>query len=264
MDPYIGITDFMDVREVAAMAKVFNFHKSINFQHKLHVGVMMSYKTLFGLPTKWKDAFPRTEEIRGIFDDDYANDVMYCLHYADSQKREELWKSLVFAIMYGGQHMHALQLDLVWPDRHQIFAAITEARRQPEIILQIGKQAFEEIDNNPKKLVDKLTKYVYDDTVHRVLLDKSMGRGVGMDAVPLIPFVEAIQSDLPDIGIGVVGVLGPQTYALAEPILKRCNNISVDTQGKLRPSGSALDPIDWNMAGKYLVKMINTIDKYNK
>jgi len=262
MQPYVGITDFMDVKEVASMAKVFSSHKPNNFQHKLHVGVMMSYKTLHAWTTKWESAFPRKETIPSIFDGDYANDVMYCLHYADSQKRSDLWKSLGLAIMYGGQHMHALQLDLVWPDRYQIFAAITDSGRQPEIILQIGKQAFEDIDNNPRALVDRLGKYAYDNVLHRVLLDKSMGRGIGMDVRSLIPFIEAIQNDLPDIGIGVAGGLGPRTYHLSEPVMQSHNNISVDAQDRLRKSGSAMDPVNWDMASQYLVGMINMIDKY--
>ncbi|XLQ19728.1 MAG: hypothetical protein ACKUBY_03995 [Candidatus Moraniibacteriota bacterium] len=262
MQPYVGITDFMDVKEVVAMAKVFNSHEPGNFQYKLHVGVMMSYKTLHGWPTKWTDAFPRNEVIASIFDGDYADDVMYCLHYADSKKRPELWKSLRLAIIYGGKYMHALQLDLVWPDRHQIFAAITDSGIHPEIILQIGKQAFEEIDNNPRALVDRLGKYAYDEVLHRVLLDKSMGRGIGMDAPSLIPFIEAIQNDLPDIGISIAGGLGPETYQLSEPVMQSHNNISVDAQGKLRESGNALDPVNWDMAGQYLIKMINMIDKY--
>jgi hypothetical protein len=235
MRPYIGITDFTDNMELQTMQKVFDNYKSKNFLHQLHVGVMMSHKTLYDMPTQWSEVFPEKTKIREIFCEKFAADVLYCLHYADSRKRENLWQSLRDAISWGGVYMHALQLDLVWPDRHQIYAAITDScsQNQLQIILQIGKQSFAEIDNNPMQLIKKLTKYAYDDTVHRVLLDKSMGRGVGMDAQALLPFVKAIKADLPQIGIGIAGGLGPETYALAEPILKLYDDISVDAQGHL-------------------------------
>ena len=265
MRPYIGITDFMCYRDVESMQKVFESHKPKDFLYQLHVGVMMSYKTLNHIPTKWSNAFPRATHISDIFSRAFRDDVFYCLHYADSEKRDDLWKSLRSAINYGGQHMHALQLDLVWPDRFAIYAAITETWSQDnlQIILQIGKQAFEEIGNNPNKLVKRLYKYAYDNTLHRVLLDKSMGRGIGMDAKFLLPFIDAIKKDLPDIGIGVAGGLGPDTFNLAEPIISLYNNISVDAQGQLRPNGSALKPVDWNMAGRYLESMIKMIEKYH-
>ncbi len=265
MRPYIGITDFMSQAEVRVMQRVFARHKPKDFLHQLHVGVMMSYKTLYDMPTQWSDAFPPKIKIWDIFCRKCVDDVLYCLHYADNLTRKDLWRSLRDAISWGGPHIHALQLDLVWPDRYQIYAAIVDLCSQDnlQIILQINKQAFDEVGNNPKQLVEKLTKYVYDDTVHRVLLDKSMGRGVGMDAQALLPFVEAIKTDLPQIGVGIAGGLGPQTYKLAEPILKLHNDISVDAQGKLRSSGNALDPIDWNMAGAYITQMINMIKKYH-
>ena len=148
--------------------------------------------------------------------------------------------------------MHAIQLDMIWPDPIQIASALGFSRKKPEIILQIGKNAIEAANNNPQTVVQKLEDYRQ--VVNRVLLDKSMGRGIGMNAAELEPFVCAIKKHFPDIGIGVAGGLGPETIHLAEPLAAVFPDISIDAQGKLRPSGDALDPIDWNMAKEYLAR----------
>ncbi len=126
-----------------------------------------------------------------------------------------------------------------------------------EIILQIGKDAIEQSGNDPREIVARLRDYR--GVVHYVLLDKSMGRGQGMDAGGLIPFVQAIKNAFPDLGIVVAGGLGPESIALVEPLAKMFPDISIDAQGKLRPSGSALDPIDWDMAATYLTKALDLL-----
>jgi hypothetical protein len=41
---------------------------------------------------------------------------------------------------------------------------------------------------------------------------------------------------------------------LVDPIIQEIPWVSIDAQSKLRPSGSALDPIDWTMARDYIEK----------
>jgi hypothetical protein len=151
---------------------------------------------------------------------------------------------------------------MVWPNPHDIMWALhfsSPSLRRLEIILQIGKNAMEECENNPDKVVEKLGFYRH--VVDRVLLDKSMGRGLGMDAEGLIPFAKAIKKKYPHIGLVAAGGLGPGTVDLIKPLLKEFPDISMDAQGKLRPSGNALDPIDWDMAGKYLIEALEAVTK---
>lgn len=250
--PYVGITDFMNKEQVQKMLKVFNTHKSEEKEIQLHVGVMMSYRTFNGLPTKWENAFPKKEIISDIF---FSEDVYNCLHYADYDTHDDnLAKTLCNVLYCSGFHTHALQLDMVWPPAEQIANGIHMSRKQIEVILQIGKNAFEEVDNKPEPMVEKLGEY--DGIIQRVLLDKSMGKGIGMNALELLPFIEAIQKKFPEMGIGVAGGLGPETMSLAEPLIKKIPNLSIDAQGKLRSSGNSLDPIDWDLAEKYLIKAL--------
>jgi hypothetical protein len=251
--PYVGITDFMTFEQVKMMLTVFKAHRSPRSKRKLHVGVMMSYKTLQGLETKWSQAFPQKEAIAGIFGSD---DVYNCLHYAD-YGRNSSYLDLARAISFGGIGIHALQLDMVWPEPGDISGGVHTSRKQIEVILQIGRNAIEEADNDPEEVAYRLEGYT--GVVDRVLLDRSMGQGIGLDAEFLLPFVRAIRSNYPRLGIGVAGGLGPNTMGLVEPIVKEFPDVSIDAQGKLRPSGKALDPVDWEMAGQYLVEALKLL-----
>ncbi|MCC6934859.1 MAG: hypothetical protein IT406_04195 [Candidatus Yanofskybacteria bacterium] len=247
MDPYVGITDFMSGDQVRDMLAVFERSLPEASRRILHVGVMMSRKTLHDIPTRWAAAFPPKERIASIFCSDRT---LNCIHYADSEKSDDLTRSLVRAIGYGGIGMHALQLDLVWPEPSEIANAVHLSRANIEVILQIGANALAAVRDDPRRLVGKLAEYR--GIIHRVLLDKSMGRGIGMDAPKLIPFARAIREHFPELGIGAAGGLGPNTMHLAAPLIAEFPDISIDAQGRLRPSGSALDPVDWTMAAEYL------------
>lgn len=250
--PYIGITDFISLQQVWNMHNIFE--RQGPRRRKLHIGVMMSYKTLYGIPTKWKDSFPPKECIAKIFSSD---DTYNCLHYADYHYDRDLAWSVATAISYGGIGIHALQLDMVWPNPGEIANAVHTSRKNIEVILQVGRKALDEVQNDPQLLVEKLRDY--EGVIHRVLLDKSGGEGRGMDAVALLPFARAIKKHMPLLGLVVAGGLGPTSMHLVEPIVKEFPDVSIDAQGKLRPSGNAIDPIDWNMAGTYLVKALELL-----
>lgn len=250
--PYIGITDFTKKEEVWNMVNVFNNNFHSRFKRRLHVGVMMSYKTLNGIPTKWSNAFPPNHVVADIFVS--PREVYNCLHYADYDRSVGFANDLTRAIKLGGFLLDAVQLDMVWPDPREIGEALTESLIPIEVILQVGKNAMEEVDNDPEAVVKKLESY--EGVFHRVLLDKSMGKGLGMDANALLPYARLIKQHFPKIGIGVAGGLGPNTMELVRPIVEEFPEVSIDAQGRLRPSGNALDPIDWDMAKVYLEKAI--------
>ncbi|MES2985964.1 MAG: hypothetical protein V4686_02450 [Patescibacteria group bacterium] len=252
--PYIGITDFMNYEQVERMLAVFEANKKPGQNRRLHVGVMMSYKTLNKTETKWSKAFPANDDIRHIFQ---SSETMNCLHYADYEG-VDVWRNLAKAIEFGGYLIDALQLDMVWPDPVAISTAVHTSRKFPEVILQIGKNAMEEAGNDPAQVVERLQDY--NGIIHHVLLDKSMGRGLGMDAVGLLPYARAIRDAYPDLGLAVAGGLGPNTMGLVKPLLEEFPHISIDAQGQLRPSGNALDPIDWDMAEKYIVNALALLE----
>lgn len=264
--PYIGITDFTDNKQVRTMLKVFRENRSKNSLRRLHVGVMMSRKTLLGYETKWAKAFPPKETIGNIFypveqinslrAPNRVNDVMFVLHYADYGADNFLFTNLSRALEYAGPCVDAIQLDMIWPDPDALDSLRCSLRGPLEIILQIGANAIEEANNNPDEVVERLAPYMKRSCITHVLLDKSMGKGLGMDAQGLLPYIRAIRKAYPELGLAVAGGLGPETMHLVEPIVQEFPDISIDAQGRLRPSGDALDPIDWDMAGEYLAKAL--------
>ncbi len=250
--PYIGITDFTSSKQVAHMLAVFRRHRPFKSHRMLHVGVMMSYKTLNGLATKWTDSFPPKETIAGIFScNEGADDLYYCLHYADYDRCTTM-HDLARAISYAGPQVTAVQLDMPWPDPYVIAGGISASHVHKEVILQVGQRSIEEANDDPQEVVRRVSEY--EGLIHRVLLDKSMGRGLGMDAAALLPYARAIKSRFPNLGLVAAGGLGPTSTHLVEPLVREYPDLSIDAQGKLRPSGNALEPVDWDMAATYLVK----------
>jgi hypothetical protein len=244
--PYIGITDFTHYSQVLEMLEVFASRPASWQRRRLHVGVMMSYKTLNGIDTSWAKSFPKNEDIAGIFASPYT---MNCLHYADYDA-VEVEENLTRAVVSGGPGMNALQLDMLWPNPGAILHAVSSVMQPIEVIVQVGKQAIIQSGDSPFEIVKRLRPYV--GIAHHVLIDKSMGKGQGMDATTLLPFVRAICSEYPQFGITVAGGLGPTSMDLVKPVVSEFPQVSIDAQGKLRPSGDAHDPIDWDMAAEYL------------
>jgi len=255
--PYIGITDFMTREQTLSALALFQSLASGNIPHKLMVGVMMSYKTLHSLPTKWTNAFPANAEVADIFVDHPL--AFNTLHYADYTSTD-VRDSLTKAIGHGGSNINALQLDMVWPEPADIADAVVASGKRVSVILQVGQNAMAEAGDSPSEALKRLEDYAY--VIDGVLLDKSMGQGKVMDVGVLLEYAEAIYKHMPNLRVAVAGGLGPVTTNVVEPLVSRFPDLSIDAQGRLRPSGSALDPIDWALANKYLEEAIKLFTKH--
>ncbi len=250
MQPYVGITDFQTPEQVREMS---NLWRQLSTEHDgspshLMVGVMMSYKTLLGLPTKWADAWLPKERLPEVFIDDMG--TLNTLHYADFDNLTTC-EDILRATTFCGQHLEAVQLDMPWPDLGLI-EILRHHHDDLAIIVQVGTRALERIDDSPRKFLEYFAPY-FDLGVEGVLFDKSMGKGRGMDARALLPFIHSAQRCFgPRLNIGIAGGLGPDTMHLAEPILREGSEISIDAQGQLRTNGNSLDPVEWDRAAEYL------------
>ncbi len=264
--PFISITDFMTREQVEIMRDVFldAGGDKLPGNRRLAIGVMTSYKHSRNIPSKWDKAFPPRDQIASIFKQDPL--LWNVLHYADydglryseDHLLRALAEELTLVTKLGGPSMDALQLDMVWPDP----IAINRYRdRYPEkqVILQIGKNAMAQYDNDWLKVMNAMVRY--EPYVDGFLLDKSMGRGVAMNANELLPYLKALSHFGERFFAIVAGGLGPNALDLVKPIIDEFPGVSLDAQGQLRPSGSALDPIDWQMAANYLRGAIKLFQK---
>lgn len=256
---YIMISDFSSREQVLKMWDVCHpNYRMYHNSHKLGVGVMMTWKTLNDQPTKWANVFPKKEAIADIFlshRDPWRieRNVFNVLHYADYEDHPIL-ENLEKAFRWCGENLDGLQLDMIWPDPNKV-QEFHWRHPRIKIILQVNANALDAVGNDPKKLVERLKNY--NDSIAYALLDKSMGRGLGMDAEALLPFATAIEKankegHLHYLGIAAAGGLGPDTLHLAGPLIAKFPGISLDAQSKLRPSGNALDPLDLNFCTRYL------------
>lgn len=247
--PYIGITDFTDANQAADMRQILDAEGS---DRLLHVGVMMSRKTLHSLPTKWAGVFPDKEQVRHIFV--RREGVLNVLHYADYDGLTTL-DDLTSAADYAGPDVDALQLDMIWPDPHMLYEVKRHGMktgRKLKFIIQVNAQAIERMGGDPTRVAAKLHEYWRMALLDYALFDLSGGQGKPMRPVHLLNFIWAAVEQIPDLSVAVAGGLGPNSVDLAEPVLRDLPETSLDAQSRLRLSGSALDPIDWAIAAEYL------------
>lgn len=241
---YFGVCDVYSPAEARNMAAALRESRR-NPHRKVMIGVMTHPAVLKDdprVPHEVRDSirgiFPAKEEMSGGFTDD--PDVLNTVHYADlygpngprkAGESPDVYDNLELAVQYGGEHLHAIQLDLTWPstDEIQRFKA-----KHPDIviILQVGKFAIEEVGGDPQEVVGHLREY--GKSVDYVLLDMSMGMGADMDASGLVSMLRTIRGELPGLGLAVAGGLGPESVGLLEPIAREFPDISIDAQGNLK------------------------------
>lgn len=246
---FIGITDFTHQSEVDAMRRILDDAGSTRL---LAVGVMMSYKTLREIETKWALVFPPKEKLAKIFV--RREGVMNVLHYADYDGQTTL-DDLAEALEWAGPGVDAIQLDMIWPDPHMLYELrrIQVARGNlVKFIIQVNRPAMEACENDPEKVAQKLNACYRMACLDYALYDLSGGTGKSLDANRLLPFIFAAERRMPSCAHAVAGGLGPSTLELLEPLLATRTDISIDAQSRLRPSGDALHPVDWDMAGDYV------------
>ena len=284
--PYIGICDFTTAKQVYKMGEEVtktsggdDLKRENMTPRKLMVGIMMSYKTLNGIPSKWEKIWPAKETIKDIFFEK-KHPYLNTIHYADYSGINIL-ENLIKVFNYGDEEceLDAIQLDMVWPNPEEIKKFKDETYNEYprlssysegwiksmnpplplQLILQINPTAFEQIDNSPEKLINKLSDY--NDSLDYILLDKSAGIGKPLNANELRPYIEILSEKRPDLGIAVAGGLGPNSLHLLEPLLKDYPDLSIDAQSQLRVSGDATEPINWTSARIYIDEALNVFEK---
>jgi hypothetical protein len=267
---YSGICDVISGEQSRAMAEELRRNRK-NPNRKVMIGVMAGHFSLRPDeedPGKQRTVFPAREEISQGFTDD--PDVLNTVHFADLYRPREVQKileDLELVVQYGGEHLHAIQLDVTWPNPEEI-GKFKDKHPQVIIILQVGRFAFKEADNDPQKIAERLREY--GDSIDFALLDLSMGKGKSMQSDELLPLLRLIQKELPGLGLAVAGGLGPDSMDLLEPIAREVPGISIDAQGRLKPVDAAVDslghkvsivPADLARANDYIQKSCAMLDK---
>lgn len=262
MGPVVGITGFKTREQTQMMADWWEW-RNPQIPHKLGVGVMMSRRTLLGEKSDYSKVFPPSAKVSEIFI--RRPYLLNNLHYADFEGNGiKIEENLSRAIEVAGEALDAVQLDMVWPNPVKVMEGVRRSQIRPKLILQIGERAFEQVDNNPYNLVQKLSEG-YFEVFDGILLDRSVGRGKKMDPDFLLPFVREISENLSDLAIIVAGGLGPKTAWLAEPLIKKYPWLGTDAEGRLRRNHKNLkscpkEPVHWKFTVEYVNKTCRMLE----
>jgi hypothetical protein len=245
--PYIGVTDFTNRTQVERAKAAI----PTGVDRRLHVGAMTSYKVIHGIPTSkgWENVWLNERGLRELFTDD--PDVYNVIHYADyghteTERAPTSVEDLLKAWDQCGPYVHAMQLDMVWP-RVEMLEEFLHCRPACQLVLQVSTNAIKE---GGQFWYDNLRHYK--GLVEYVLVDTGMGRGTTFDPTEIIKTLNAVTWNFTKKQLAVAGGLGPDTYQNLKPILNEYPEISCDAQGRLRPSHSALDPLNMDYVEQYI------------
>ena len=168
---------------------------------------------------------------------------MTTIHFSTRNVEELVTDLLAMVGLFSGEDqalLHGFQLNIPWPDpklldQYRAFQTGTDS-----IILQVGSNAFAQVDNSPQELVKKLKAYKH--VVNYILLDPSGGTGKLMAIGPMRDYLRAIFDAGLQLGVGIAGGLSAETLSMIEPIMAEFKgNISIDAEGRLRDEHDNLD-----------------------
>lgn len=236
--PYIGVTGFMNADEVQTALSAMEGSK-----RKLMVGVLASAKTMRGEPNKWPNRFPFVERIANIFCED--PNALNLIHFA-TDDRNTIDAQLVRMIELGGKHLDGFQLNMVWPDSNLLRR--TFVNHHLRVVLQIGTNAYKQMDANPLTLAKHLDEYR--ELVTDILFDLSGGLGTALNAEAGLPVLRAVRERHPELGLGIAGGLSAETMHLIDVVAQEFPDVNIDAEGKIRDNADA--PLNLTMTTAYI------------
>lgn len=236
--PYVGITGFMTDSEVV---KVLGAMPDMG--HALMVGVLVSEKTLNGMPNKHPNRYPRIQDVHNIFVDDPR--VLNLVHY-HTKSVEGLGQQLEVLVERCGPRLHGFQLNLAEPplDALQAFK-----RQHPglRLVVQANHHMFRTAEYSPQRLAKKAASYV--GIAEYLLFDLSGGSGMLCSCDLLYNFVVTMKQAKIPLNLGIAGGLGVYTLHTVKQLLRQNPDLSIDAEGRLR---NADDRLDMSSAIEYL------------
>lgn len=260
LSPYIGITGFTNIIHVFNTIKIYPTDTNIP---KIMVGILVNNRSLDGLPVaeELTKKYPQRDVVSGLFSK--HKNAMNIIHYSTNDPEhfmDQLLK-MVYLYSYGNYEdnhpiigkLHGFQFNMMWPDPKILdeFKGLVKEKKF-KFILQIGKSAFDSINNSHIKLSEKLKEY--SGIIDYVLLDRSEGNGEEMDIDFMYDYISAIYHNNQDINISIAGGLSAKSLGDIEHIIVDFPEISIDAEGKLRDNENNLD---LTLARDYLKKALS-------
>lgn len=232
--PYVGITGFMRREEVEVLLENTD-PELFGGRRQLMVGVLVSSKTMAGLPNRWPGRYPKIEEISGILtDSEYCTNI---IHF-NTDNPGDLAKDLVQLMEIGGPNCHGVQLNVRWPDP-QVLADFKEKFERKRIILQLGRSILNRATWNTTEFQASLERYLsgFTPIIDDILYDPSGGHG-RTDWAPdeTLNFFRKLKSLVfPHVGLGFAGGLCAEKLPNYRFLFDEFRMIlSIDIEGAVR------------------------------
>lgn len=238
--PYIGITGFT---ERGAVERLFASVPEL-LHRRLKIGVLVSAKTLCGIPNRWPTRFPNIRDVADIFTEDYR--AFNVIHYI-SENRCLLFDELRYLISQGGSLLHGVQLHVTRPYAREVIK-FSEYYSNIALSLQIGNDMRRYCGKSARTLARSIQNE-YGDHFDYVLFDGAEDNGGIMSAGELSDYVSECADVLPHTGIGVWGGLASRLLERVSGMDSRCARISIDMDRGLRDTR---DSIDTDLAREYV------------
>ncbi|HVV14974.1 MAG TPA: hypothetical protein VHD55_01035 [Candidatus Paceibacterota bacterium] len=247
---YIGVTGFMNREEIHPVLAAL----PLGAQQLVMVGVLVSGKTLRGMPNKYPRRYPKSDRISDIFFD--RHNVLNLLHFA-TDEQEKLVGDMFRAQDEAGPHCHGFQINVPWPEKKILESyKKTSFFTRKTIVLQCGPTAIEACEGSAKKIAQRVRSY--GDSIDYVLIDGSAGKGKRFD----YEFAKRCFAELEKIehvGFGIAGGLAANNLEQLRPLVRQFGAFSIDAEGRLR---DLHDDLDVYAAQKYLFAAHNQFRRY--
>lgn len=252
--PYIGITGFMNLAEVAACDDAFVESAQIAGEHiakelKFMVGVLLSSKTLVGGTNKWPNRYPVVGHIPEILSMQQATHQLRTIHYnTDDASTVDEQVDQVMNIAPGA--IDAIQLNIRWASPVKLRRV---RRKYPDlrVILQIGSGALADVEEPDDIFLGEALRS-YDGVIDDFLVDPSGGKGDPLDvwkAFACIADDEIPQSMQPG---AAGGRHSGNVHELIGLIRRLKRPVNIDAEGKLRTSMGAAGELVRGDGGDHL------------
>jgi hypothetical protein len=227
--PYVGITGFKQTRDIEEVQRVV---PDVSFRD-LMLGIIFHRRVILSDPVTLKK---KGELVKQVLTHPHT---ITLIHYSSEVLRDcSPLSDLLKMHEYAGPGLDGFQLNIVWPLTPFLYDYRTAKGCNPRIILQISNDSIVMMEENPKRVANKLGEYrgLIDD----VLIDLSQGQGINMNAEKIRPLLSEICIKHPCFGIGVAGGLDADSLHLVEPLLNEFPHLSIDAEKKLQVPGAGL------------------------
>lgn len=259
--PYVGVTGFMSLKEVAFCDGVFRKavlgleSPIVCSELNLMVGILVSQKTLASGTNKWADRYPPVSLVPELTALRVEN-LLYTIHYNtdDAATIDEQIDQLLRL----SPNIDALQLNMRWVS-HVALQRIRRKYPDLRIILQIGAGALSDVAE-PGEIYLGDALRAYEGVVDDFLVDPSGGKGEPADVWRAFACIS--DGEIPkNMRPGIAGGFCSENVCNVRGLMRRMlwKPVNIDAEGRLRTQAEGGGKLILEEAEKYIKASVSLI-----